>query len=138
MNIKYQDYSDAGVVGLTSTEQLADMNEVVSNLTKEEVDTTEEIQALANDLSVVIPTPTPTPIVNTPEASILTKKVGIEGYLSTCDDYIEQKGKDLNFNNVLDSSEITSNTEIHPQGKALTLQVLVRVLLLVLLIVRFE
>ncbi len=120
---KLQDYSDAGVVGLTTTEQLADMNEVVSNLTKEEVDTTEEIQALANDLGVVIsiPTPTPTPVASAAEVQVLSKKVSISGYLSTCDDYIEQKGKDVNNNGVLDTDEITSSTEVHPQGEALTI-----------------
>lgn len=42
-----QDYIDAGVTGIDDT-NLADMNEVVQNLNADEVDTTEELQVLAN------------------------------------------------------------------------------------------
>lgn len=45
------DYIDAGVTGLDADE-LADLNEVVENLTATEVDTTSEIQALADALGI--------------------------------------------------------------------------------------
>jgi len=48
-----QDYLDAGVTGVT-VDNLNDINEVVENLTKEEVDTTAELQALVDDLAVVM------------------------------------------------------------------------------------
>jgi len=47
-----QDYLDAGVVGVTET-NLAEINEIVSNLTPEEVDTTEEIQTITNNVANV-------------------------------------------------------------------------------------
>jgi len=51
-----QDYLDAGVTGVTE-DNLDDINEVVENLTEEEVDTTQEIQALADELGIVeVPT----------------------------------------------------------------------------------
>jgi surface protein len=115
-----ENYSDAGVIGL-DTEQLADMNEVISNLTKEEIDSTEELQALADALGIVVEIPEETPTETKPTVVTLTKKVSITGYLITCDDYTEQKGKDVNYNSVLDTNEITSSTEVHPQGVALTL-----------------
>jgi surface protein len=127
-----EDYTNAGVMGL-SIEELAELNEIIFNLSKEEVDSTEEVQALANNLGVDIPiiiatptpTPTPKPIDNTAVVlKSLSKKVPIDGYLSTCEDYIEHKGKDVNANGILDESEITSSTEIHPQGEALTLDAL--------------
>ncbi len=46
-----QDYLDAGVVGVTA-DNLADINEIVSNLSEEEVDTKEEIQALVGNAGV--------------------------------------------------------------------------------------
>ena len=51
-----QDYLDAGVTGVTE-ENLAEINEVVGNLTAEEVDTEEEIQALADELGIEIDIP---------------------------------------------------------------------------------
>ena len=75
-----QDYLDAGVIGV-SDRNIADINEVISNLTTEDVDTTEEIQVIANSLGVtvtVIPTPTPTPtpvpvpVVTTPPPVVVT------------------------------------------------------------------
>jgi len=48
-----QDYVDAGVTGLDASE-LADLNEVVENLIASEVDTTSEIQALADALGINI------------------------------------------------------------------------------------
>jgi len=53
-----QDYIDAGVTGLDAG-KLADINEVVENLTSTEVDTTSEIQALADALGVNIDTTAP-------------------------------------------------------------------------------
>ena len=53
-----QDYLDAGVTGLDVSE-LADINEVVGNLTSAEVDTTGEIQALADAIGVNIDTTAP-------------------------------------------------------------------------------
>ena len=65
-----QDYLDAGVTGVTA-DNLAEINEVVVNLTEEEVDTTEEIQALANALGVQVNTdPSPVaPTTSTPPTS---------------------------------------------------------------------
>ncbi len=48
-----QDYIDAGVGGVTE-ENLAEINELVENLTRDEVDTTEEIQAIVNEINVNI------------------------------------------------------------------------------------
>lgn len=53
-----QDYLDAGVTGITNVDEI---NEVVEYLTEEDVDTKEEIQALADELGVEIATPVPTP-----------------------------------------------------------------------------
>jgi surface protein len=123
-------YQDAGVVGLLEV-TLLEMNEVVGNLTKEEVDTTLELQALADALGVEEtpePTPTPTKTSTTsttqedPTPTTVSKKVAIDGYLEGCEDYILQEGLDTNFNGVLDSSEITFTTEVHPQGLPLTLE----------------
>jgi len=65
-----QDYLDAGVVGVTA-DNLAQINEVVENLTEEEVDTTEEIQALANALGVQVNTDSSpvAPTTSTPPTS---------------------------------------------------------------------
>ena len=52
-----QDYIDAGVIGINNS-NVADMNEIVGNLSALEVDTKEELQVLA----VVIPTDTEAPI----------------------------------------------------------------------------
>ena len=52
-----QDYLDAGVTGIDSEAQLAEINQVVEGLVAEDVDTTVEVQALANALGVVVPTP---------------------------------------------------------------------------------
>ena len=46
-----QDYIDANVTGMTE-DNLDELNEVVENSKKEEVDTTEEIQALADEVGV--------------------------------------------------------------------------------------
>ena len=59
-----QDYLDAGVTGIDTDAKLAELNQIIAGLTQEEVDTTEEVQALANELgvSVTIPTtPSPSP-----------------------------------------------------------------------------
>lgn len=50
-----QDYIDAGVVGVDDTTKLAEINEVVSGLNPEDVDTSEEVQALADSLGIVVP-----------------------------------------------------------------------------------
>ncbi len=56
-----QDYTDVGVVGVTE-DNLANVNEVVENLTPEEVDTVEKIQAVVDDAGAVAPNPpAPTP-----------------------------------------------------------------------------
>jgi len=47
-----QDYVDAGVVGVTES-NLAEINEIVSNLTPDEVDSKEEIQAITNNVTNV-------------------------------------------------------------------------------------
>jgi len=51
-----QDYVDAGVIGV-NTSNLVEINEVIGNLTKEEIDTTEEIQALADAVGIQISVP---------------------------------------------------------------------------------
>lgn len=48
-----QDFLDAGVVGVDEN-KLADINQVIANLTKEEVDTKEEVQVLADALGIDI------------------------------------------------------------------------------------
>jgi hypothetical protein len=48
-----QDYIDAEISGVTE-ENLADINEIVGNLTRDEVDTPEEIQAIVNEINVNI------------------------------------------------------------------------------------
>ena len=45
-----QDYEDAGVVGVT-LENIDDINETVASLTSSDVDTTEEIQAIVDDIN---------------------------------------------------------------------------------------
>ena len=62
-----QDYLDAGVVGIVNVK---DINEVVKSLTQEEVDTQEELQTIADDLSVTI---APTAVAT------VSKKVGTVG-----------------------------------------------------------
>ncbi len=49
-----EDYADAGVIGVTA-ENIAEINDVLTSLTKEELDTKEEIQAIANDLDITLP-----------------------------------------------------------------------------------
>ena len=66
-----QDYLDVGVTGIDSDTQLAEINQVVEGLIAEDVDTTVEVQALADALGVQVPigtvAPTPTtPIPTTP------------------------------------------------------------------------
>ena len=66
-----QDYIDAGVTGIDSEEQLVEINQVVEGLVADDVDTTEEVQALANALGAEVPTattatPTATPTTATP------------------------------------------------------------------------
>ena len=65
-----EDYELAGVVGVTEL-VLVEINQVVYNLSTEEIDTKEEIQALVIALGVetIVPTPTPTP---TPEVILDT------------------------------------------------------------------
>ena len=53
-----QDYLDVGVTGLDASE-LADINEVVENLTADEVDTVGELQALADALGTTTDTTAP-------------------------------------------------------------------------------
>ena len=72
-----EDYELAGVVGVTEI-VLVEINQVISNLTKEEIDTKEEIQVLLNALGVKIvqavpksspksaSTSTPTPVAPVP------------------------------------------------------------------------
>jgi len=70
-----EDYELAGVIGVTDV-VLLEINEVISNLSIEEVNTKEKIQALIHVLGVevVIPTasPTPTPVVPDTTAPIIT------------------------------------------------------------------
>ena len=47
MEKKVEDYSDAGVVGVT-VDNIDDINEVVAGLTSSDVDTTEEIQKIVS------------------------------------------------------------------------------------------
>lgn len=61
--LSLQDYIDMGVVGV-EIENLAEINEVVRNLTPDDVKTTEEIQALVNKLGVISPDTAP-PVVAT-------------------------------------------------------------------------
>lgn len=56
-----QDYIDAKVRGINDN-NLADMNQVVENLSALEVDTKEELQELADALGVVLPTDTTPPM----------------------------------------------------------------------------
>lgn len=49
-----QDYLDAGVTGINSDEALAEINQVLEGLVAEDVDTTQEVQALVDTLA---PTP---------------------------------------------------------------------------------
>ncbi len=51
-----EDYIAAGVEGVTA-DNLAEINEVVENLTAEDVDTEEEIQALADELGIEVEVP---------------------------------------------------------------------------------
>jgi len=73
-----QDYMDVGVTGIDDT-NIAELNEIVGNLTPEEVDTPEKIQRLIDELGInTVPetppnpnstpakTPTDTPTTNTP------------------------------------------------------------------------
>jgi len=53
-----QDYADVNVVGVDDT-NLLDINEAVKGLNKEDVDTTEEIQALVDALGVTVETSKP-------------------------------------------------------------------------------
>ncbi len=88
-----QDYLDAGVTGMTEA-NLDEMNEIVSNLTPDEVDTKEEIQEIINNIGT--------------EGGILTKRVN---YLNgACKVYVDKTGIDTNNNGVLENSEVTSTT----------------------------
>ena len=49
-----QDYIDIGVTGINSSTKLTELNQMVSGLTAVDVDTAEEIQALANTLNLVV------------------------------------------------------------------------------------
>ncbi len=64
-----QDYIDVGVVGIT-VDNLADINEVVETLIADDVDTTEEIQALADELGVVLPDTTDPVFTSSATASV--------------------------------------------------------------------
>lgn len=83
-----EDYATAGVVGVIDT-NIAQINEVVANLTQEEVDTTEEIQQLLSELGVVTPalndtTPPEAPTVDHPvEATQTQVDVTISGEVGT-------------------------------------------------------
>lgn len=68
-----QDYIDAGVVGVNDEDKLAEVNQIVSGLTEEEVDTTAEVQELADSLDVIVPEDTVlTPPITTPETTTTT------------------------------------------------------------------
>ena len=54
-----QDYLDAGGTGIDSEEKLAEINQVVEGLVSEDVDTAQEVQALADALGVVVDTTAP-------------------------------------------------------------------------------
>ena len=58
-----EDYELAGVIGVTEL-VLVEINQVVFNLSTEEIDTKEEIQVLVTALGVetIVPTPTPVPV----------------------------------------------------------------------------
>jgi surface protein len=87
-----QDYLDAGVTGITEA-NLADINEIVSNLTPEEVDTQAEIQEILNNIGVAV---------------ILTKRVH---YLNgACNVYVDKNGTDTDNSGTLEDSEVTSTT----------------------------
>ena len=59
-----QDYLDAGVTGIDTEEKLAEINQAVEGLVAEDVDTVQEVQALADALGVVVPTPdTTAPVI---------------------------------------------------------------------------
>ena len=53
-----QHYQDAGVSGVNA-DNLSQINERVAGLTYDDVDTAEEIQALANELGIELPANTP-------------------------------------------------------------------------------
>uniref|UniRef100_UPI0035628B87 DUF5011 domain-containing protein n=1 Tax=Sulfurovum sp. TaxID=1969726 RepID=UPI0035628B87 len=57
-----QDYINAGVTGVTP-DNIDEINTVVSSLIAEDVDTEEEIQALADDLEIVLPADTIPPVI---------------------------------------------------------------------------
>lgn len=72
-----QDYLDAGVVGVNDEAKLAEINQVISRLSQEDVDTTKEVQDLANSLIVEVPegtvlTPTKPKPDTTPPVIIVT------------------------------------------------------------------
>lgn len=69
-----QDYLDAGVKGITE-ENLAQINEAVEYLTAEDVDTAEEIQALADDLGIVLPDTT-APVITLKGLSKVSVELG--------------------------------------------------------------
>ncbi len=70
-----QDYTDAGVAGVTA-ENLDDVNTVVASLTPNDIDTTEKIQKIVDDLGINI-----VPIANAgPDQSVeVNRKVTIAG-----------------------------------------------------------
>lgn len=77
-----KDYIDVGVTGVTA-DNLADINEAVKNLTAEDVDTTEEIQALADALSMVFPDTT-SPVFTLPNtASVLENQTSAITLMAT-------------------------------------------------------
>jgi len=77
-----QDYTNANVIGIDNT-KLLDINEVVKGLDKEDIDTTEEIQALVKALGVTAPSEVSdtTPPVITVTGTNPTKIVENEVYI---------------------------------------------------------
>ena len=65
------DYSNAGIVGVTA-ENIDDINEIVESLTVEDVDSSEEIQALVDDLDIVLPEDSIPPVITLNAANPMT------------------------------------------------------------------
>jgi len=93
-----QDYLDAGVSNLDAT-NIEDINEVVENLSKEDVDTTAELQALADALGVTIDT----------EAPVITL-IGTDANISVGDTYTDAGATATdNVDGNLTATIVTSN-----------------------------
>jgi len=92
-----QDYIDAGVQGVTS-ENLADINQTIKDLTEENVDTSEEIQAILDDLGVVIP-------------ALDTDKDGVIDSLDNCPNIANADQKDTDGDEIGDVCDPTDDTD---------------------------